>query len=389
MAAIKFTDRWLQALKPPVGRRVEYYDAKQPSLSLRHTDTGRRTWYTLYRVAGYRAFRRLRLGDYPAYSLAQARRLAAETVLAAQRGEDKREARNARKTAPTVADLIDEFGEHHAKNLSSGVEAIRILKKDVLPYWKDRKASDLRRRDLVLVRDKIIERGSPIMANRVQGLVIKLFNFAVDRDILPASPFAGMRKHQEQPRDRHLTDDEIKQFFKALESAPVTEGVRIALRLVLITGQRPGEVSAIMRTDISGDTWTLPAVKTKKRRAHRVPLTPLALKLFEAAAAIEPDSEYYFPSPTGPGPITRAALSRAIARMGIKLEPFTPHDLRRTCRTGLSALGVDHLVAELVLNHKPSGMQAVYDLYSYDKEKREALEAWAEHLEALIQAADE
>jgi integrase len=141
--------------------------------------------------------------------------------------------------------------------------------------------------------------------------------------------------------------------------------------------------------EINGDTWNIPAARRKGRTAHSVPLCSLALEILNEARLISGQSVFVFQSPQGGAdrPTERLSLSRAVSRhlqeCGFN-EAWTPHDLRRTVRTGLAELGIGDLVAEQVLGHKIGGIMGVYNQHSYATEKRQALEKWERHIRRIV-----
>ena len=168
----------------------------------------------------------------------------------------------------------------------------------------------------------------------------------------------------------------------------------LSLKLSLVTGQRISEVAGINLKEIdfnlSAPVWTVPGKRTKIKKPNRVPLSPLALAVIAQARELAGTSEWVFPSPTGKGPMGAHAATKALerARSAIGLEDFRIHDLRRTAATRMAELGVSPHTISLILNHasarKGSLTSKVYVQYSYDKEKREALDAWAARLEQLV-----
>ena len=178
----------------------------------------------------------------------------------------------------------------------------------------------------------------------------------------------------------------------------------LALKLVLVTGQRPGEVAGMHESEISGRTWTIPASRRGKTSTdHDVYLTDAALGIIADAKAEvarlqkrreEPPAGFIFE--TGPGaPLTNAAMARAVERcraaLGNKATAkghWTPHDLRRSMRTGLSAEKVRPDIAELTIGHVKRGMLRVYDQHEFEDERRAALEAWERRLLALVDGRD-
>jgi integrase len=306
-------------------------------------------------------------------------------------GAKKLEEKATMKAAPSVADLLQEFWDMELKSKASGKERNRLLVKDVLPAWGERKVATITRRDAVLLVDAVRERAA-ITANRLQSVLVRMFNFAAERGILEYSPLAGMKKRPEKARQRVLDDEEIRLLWAALDLEDTTidcyRVTKLALKMILLTGQRPGEVCGMTWTEISGDTWTIPATRMKGRVAHSVPLSDMAQELIEEARIYSGETPFVFASShIDNGPLTSHALSKAILRhwqeIGIT-EPFTPHDLRRTLRTRLAEIGIDDVVAERVMGHKLQGMLAIYNRHGYDAEKRQALDRWAKRLKQIV-----
>ncbi len=384
-----FTDRFLRTLKPPSSGRTEYYDQTVPGLTLRITATGAMTFALAYRTPGNPCKQKLTLGQYPTVPLAEARQRARQVLNDIANGKNPAAAKQAIKTAPTVADLLTEFWERELSKKKTGAEMRRLLEKDALPAWGKRKVQDITRRDVVVLLDKVRDRGAPVTANRLLGRLTRLFNFACERGILEESPCTRLKKIEEHPRERVLTDTELAAFWQGLDDTGIDPGTALALRLILVTGQRPGEVSGMAWAEVEEDWWTIPAKRTKNGREHRVPLTALAQTLLTQARKLAGESAYVFPSPRLNGrdkPLEVRSLSRAIDRKHAQLglEKFVPHDLRRSVRTRLAELGIDDVVAERVLNHTLQGIARVYNRHDYDMEKRAALETWSKRLQTLI-----
>ena len=166
--------------------------------------------------------------------------------------------------------------------------------------------------------------------------------------------------------------------------------------MALVTGQRIGEVANIALSELSLDDaaplWIIPSDRTKNGQPNRVPLSPLALKLIAEAKELAGESQWLFPSPNGEGPIDAHAPTRALARArdAIGLNDFRIHDLRRTAATQMAELGVSPHTISMILNHVSARQSTitskVYVQYGYDREKRDALEAWSARLEAIISA---
>ena len=397
---MRFTDRSIKALRPKA-ERYEAWEDGRTGLGVRVSPAGRRSWIYMYRFNG--KARRMTLGTYPGMGLASARVKHAQAKEALERGNDPGTAhvqgRRADRQAETVEALVKEYLEKWARpRKRSASEDERTLNKDVLPLWGKRKARDITRRDVILLLDGIVERGAPIQANRTLAVIRKMFNFAISRDILDATPVAMVNAPaKEIQRDRVLTADEIKTFWQGLEGAPMSKGVQLALRLQLVTAQRKGEVIGANKSefDLSEKVWTIPAERSKNGTAHRVPLSDFALQLIEEALEATGGSDWLFPSTHGhQNHINPEAVSHALrnalrpsektGKPAIVLENVTPHDLRRTAASNITALGINRLTVSKVLNHVETGVTAIYDRYQYDTEKRHALEAWAAQLDSII-----
>jgi integrase len=189
-----------------------------------------------------------------------------------------------------------------------------------------------------------------------------------------------------------LSPDEIAAFWKALDSRPAGMPRRcaIALMLELVTAQRKGEVVGAEWSEMDREqerVWVIPAEKAKNGLAHRVPLSDLALSLLAELKPLSGGSKWLFPSPKADRPMEPRAVNHAVLRVIDKLGvggDMTPHDLRRSAASHMTGMGISRFVVARILNHVERGVTAVYDRYSYDREKRQALDAWARRVTAII-----
>ena len=225
-------------------------------------------------------------GVYPTMPLVEAHTALAKAreILAiggdpgGQLTKDKAEHRR----SPTVNQLMDEYIEKWAKpRKRTWEEDARMLSKDVIPFLGRRKAKDIKRRDIILLIDEIVNRGSPIAANRTLRIIRKMFSFAVKRGVLDASPCIEIdAPAKENQRERVLTEDEIKMFWFGLDNAKMSDGTKLVLKLLLVTAQRKGEVTQAewSEIDLKKGWWTIPKEKSKNERTHRVPLSKMAIR---------------------------------------------------------------------------------------------------------------
>jgi len=238
---------------------------------------------------------------------------------------------------------------------------------------------------------KVRER-APTGANRLQGVLVRMFNFAAERGMIEFSPLGGMRKTRETPRSRVLSDEEIKLFWEAMNlentEIDIYRLTKLALKMILLTGQRPGEVANMKWENLTDSWWVIPADARKNNEENRIPIVPMMQDILDEAKIYSSDSSWVFRSTHNEGtPITVGAMTNAIRRhwseMGIS-GGFCSHDLRRTLRTRLAEIGIDDVIAERVLGHKLQGLLKVYNRYSYEKEKRQAMLAWERRLQSIL-----
>lgn len=386
----------------PNDRRQEIPDSLCTGLYLIVQPTGKKGWQVRYRHGG--VHRRMTLGSYPILSLAEARQRARDALAAATEGRDPAEEVRAAK-APKPEDnrdkvktLIAQYDRRHLSGLKSRETVRRELDRFVGAAWGDRDIHTITKRDVIDLLDNIVDSGRAVTANRIRAYLNKFLNWCVERDILASSPAAGVKPPaKEAARDRVLTDDEVRLFWRACDAAgPLWGGLG---KMLLLTGQRLNEVAQMTEAEINGDLWHLAAQRTKNGRAHDVPLSSPALRVLAGMERIKGADGYIFTT-TGRTPVSgfhkaRATIAEHMERIAaedaggpIDIPAWTFHDLRRTAATGMARLGVAVRVTEAVLNHVSGtggGIVAVYQRHDFADEKRQALEAWGRHVMALIE----
>lgn len=415
----KLTDRFVKTVRPHPTKRLEFADTVVPGFRLRVTPLGHRSYVFLYRQN--RRFRRYTIGDLQSLTLGKARDIARVARRGVFRGEDPCAEKTARRDAATFAELADEYLKKHARKFKKSAAADeRTLNKDVLPHWKHLAVRDITRRDVRTLIDGIVERGAPVMANRVLALVRKMFNFGVDHDWLEANPAARVGKPApETSRDRVLTDEELQRLWRVLSNLPTTADLpapgrkrsqgpdddplcpiaphlAALMKVRLLTAQRGGEVARMRWADLElGDAkdekasgwWTIPGADTKNDEPHRVPLVQEVVALIRTLQPGEGEEprEYVF-AVRGESVEDRVKKVPAVLSRLLKFD-FRGHDLRRTAATRMAAAGIPREHIAHVLNHVDGGPRAtlVYDRYSYDREKKVAVETWARVLKGVAE----
>jgi integrase len=371
---MRLTVRGIEALEPGEKRR-EIPDSLMTGLYLLvQPGTGNKVWAVRCRQNGRP--RKFTIGRYPLYGLAEAREAAQRILRSVSEGRDP-----GRPNTGSVDDTIAQFLERYARRKyrpSTLREVTRTLDR-ALAAWRGRRLDSITKAD---VRDLLDSIGAPAASNAVLKFLKRLFSWAVSEDLLKASPLIGFQKpHVEKSRERILTDDELCRVWKAAESAGYAFGDFV--RVAIFTGQRPGEVSGMRRDELRGDTWILPSERVKNKKSHSVPLSRQALAIIEAAPQISTNHVFSYAEgkPIRGLHHAKQALGRASGVTG-----WTLHDLRRTCASGLARLGVSIAVIEQILNHRGgslAGVAGVYIRHQFEKEKREALQQWADYVERL------
>lgn len=403
MPRVALTDRFCSTAKA-IGVQTDYFDETVSGLALRVTGQGRRSWCYLYTSPrdGKRA--RATIGSYPATSLAAARGKALEARGHVEAGQDPRLVLVGQSAAGmTVAALVDAYlADPEKAALRSKAEIARRLRKNVVPVIGAVRIADLRRRDVRNVTDAILRRGKKVEATRVFEDVRAMVRWANENEYLDANPVDGMAKPAEATSsNRVLSDDEIRTLWAGLPKA-LSRSVQCqrVVKLCLVTAQRVGEVAGMVRAeiDLPAREWRLPGSRTKNGHPHVVPLSDLAIQIInEAMADNGSEAEPLFPCCDGslsPVAVARTILraneigeDRPRGRFGIA--PWSAHDLRRTALTGMARLGIAPIVLGHVANHRTTTRAgvtlAVYSQYTYDKEKRAALNLWANRLSAIVE----
>ncbi len=349
MPTVLLTAKFMKHVEPPATGRLDYYDTQEPGLVLRVAASGRKTWNYYYRMPGSRRKRRFTIDKV--LSLAKAR---GEVLKLRQQVKNEGRPRRRASRLEVGADLQRPhhwYETDHQEEVPRRGNAHRHQR--TAPHWRDRKIHELTRADIRAILTAIAERPAPVMANRVSplsaGSTTSPSN-TMSRASRPTPPPASPSRGKETPRDRALTRKEIRTLWTACEQAqhpprvddvdpdnppvPIAPLMALGLQLILVTGQRPGEVFGMRRADLDEKKtwWTIPKTLTKNANTHRVPLTKTAKTLIKAAIEAGPKD------PPMSSPATKAPRLACEQRRPRRSSPpgplgfaFHRHDLPGPC----------------------------------------------------------
>src|SRR6516164_3584676 len=359
------------------------------------------SWTLRYRFAGREHW--LTLGHYPDMSLAEARIEARRARVLLDKQQDplsvRRAAEAEQRERGSFRELCEEWYRYEiiGRGLRHPDVPRRHLDKYLLPKLGRTAAVDVTPADIARVIDELKGR-APTAANDLLRFTRRIFAFGVRRRMVPGNPAADFSPRldgggTERPRSRALSLDELAQLFEKVRETPSFGADNgLALKLLLALCVRKGELLGArwQEFDLDGSTplgavWHLPASRTKTGASLDIPLVPAVVAWLRETRTLDVGSEYLFPKRRRDRRerephVGRDTLNAALQRVKHGLRPFTLHDLRRTARTQLAALGVRREVAERCLGHAIRGVEGIYDRHDYFMERRVALGQWTDLL---------
>jgi integrase len=403
--------RSLKAAEKP----FDVKDTQVPGLHVRVMPTGRRSFVLLGRFPGKPHPTRRALGGYGELTLEEARDKAREWRKLISRGIDPQvqEERDRqlvlRQQCITFAAVAEDFIRDKLPSERKGREVEQDIRRELLPKWGGRAITDITALDVRnLVKAIKDRRGTPYQAHNVLIIIRRLFGWAIDQAVygIEQSPCDRLKPKsivgRRLSRTRVLDNDELRAFWRA--TGRLGYPYQHIYRLLALTGLRRNEVAWARWSEFNLEqkVWTIPAERMKGGAAHVVPLTADVLAILHELPRFR-DGGFLFSTTFGRKPVrgfNRAkhrldchmlrswqAIGRIRGedRRNKTISPFVIHDVRRTMRTGLSALPIPDLVRELVVAHTKPGLHKVYDQHAYQNEKLHALTLWAGRLRSIVQ----
>ena len=385
---MKLTQKTIAALALPAGKtEAIVFDEDLPGFGVRMRAGGTRSWIYQYKIGNQN--RRITLGSLAALTPARARETAGDLHAAVRLGRDpageKTEGRG--RAAETMGAVAQSYLTYQSGHLRprSYVEVERHL----LRYCKPLHGLQLVKIDRRTVAARITDVASnsgAATANRVRASLSALFSWAMRQGLCDFNPVAGTGRAPEQSRARVLDDGELKVIWNALGS----DDYSAIIKLLILTGCRRDEIGSLRWCEVTGDQIVLPPQRTKGNREHRIPIVGAVRAILDGR---ERDGTFVFgrqyAKPFSGWGVSKAGLDRRIRAAGHQLPGWRIHDLRRSFRTGLGALGIAPHIAELAINHARKGIEATYDKHRYEGEIKTALTLWANQVFAIVEGQDE
>ena len=381
---MKLTRANIAKLTLPAGKAESlFWDDDIHGFGLRVREGGSRVLIFQYKH-GNRT-RRITLGHCSALDPATARKTAGELYARTKLGHDPAAERDERRTDETFGSYIKPFLNWQRGRVRPST--LRHLERHLLinlaPLHRLPFAS-ITRREVATQLSRLSET-SPVQANRTRSSLATFLNWAMREGLTETNVALLTNKNAEKPRERVLSNSEIKTIWNALPEGDFADIVRV----LFLTGQRATEISDLRwdEIDFEKDVIRLPPHRTKNRRSHTIPMSSMVRSILEARQ--QNGRDYVF----GIAERGFSGWSKAKARLdeAIKIPEWKIHDLRRTCATGLGELGVYPHVIEAILNHisgTRGGVAGLYNKAAHEIEKAAALQRWAEHVAAIVEGRD-
>ncbi|MDD2978068.1 tyrosine-type recombinase/integrase [Aquabacterium sp.] len=420
------TDTKLRNLKP---RDKAYQEADEGGLFVEVQPGGTKTFRLRYRIGGRGSKQeKVSLGEYPGFSLADARAWREDckalvkrglSPMALKRGDpipddatpevkeiaqaflknwcwravEKAKVKEAEALSVTT---VEAFARHWyaeiAEPANSNPRNIkRILEKDVIPAIGSKQVSEVTVSDVLTITDKIKARGADQMALQTRNVLKRLFAYAIAREKTNFNPAAAVEAKfiaSAKSRDVALTPEEVGRLLRAIYQSSMKRAHKLALHLLILCMVRKSELIEAKweEIDFEKGEWSIPGERMKKDKPHLVPLSRQAAAMFEELKGLASGSEWIFPSRGNLNkPIAKSTLNVAVRTLEHDVQDFVIHDFRRTASTHLHEAGFNSDWIEKALAHETKGIRGVYNRAQYAEQRREMLQWWADFVNAQIE----
>ena len=380
----RLTYRTVHAAKADNGNELRIWDTLQRGLLLRVYASGVKAWWCVYsRQNRPRWYLLVPLTLWPSPT----RRKAAKVMALVADGKDPVAERAAQRSSGSFSDLHKRYVEQCAsKNNRSWQHTSRLVLTNILPRWGKLQASTITRAD---AKQLLASVAKPSVATQAMLAASAVFQWAVDEDMLSFNPCRGIAKKVTNDRERVLSPSEYAPFWRALDDIDLVQA--LALRSVLLTGQRPGEVAHMRLEHIKDGWWEMPGdvipgiwPGTKNGKSHRVFLAEPVQAII--AELVEPEAKpgYVFARPIGKAVQRLDAAMRDVCST-LQMEKATPHDLRRSFGSLVTGLGFGRQSMDRILNHADHTVGSIYDRHGYAAEDRHIMTTVASSIMGMVE----
>lgn len=432
------SDTKLRNLKPAA---KVFQESDDGGLFIEVMPSGTKVWRLRYRIGGRGAKQeKVTLGEYPDYSLAEARAWREEckmliarglSPMALRRGDDipadashmakelaqtfirnwclkTRTKAKEKEAAQRQADTVEAFArqwysEIVMANNKDPRNILRALEKDIIPAIGQKQISDVTPTDVLAITDRIKNRGADQMALQTRNIMKRLFAYAIAREKTQFNPATAIEAKfiaTARSREVALSAEEIGKLLREVYKSSIKRAYKLAIHLLIICMVRKGELVGARweEIDLEKGEWVIPphdrqmlasgrvVTGMKMKKPHTVQLSQQAIAMFEELRGLSSGSEWVLPSRGNlHHPIAHSTLNQAIRSLKIDVRDFVIHDFRRTASTHLHEAGFNSDWIEKCLAHETKGIRGVYNRAQYADQRREMLQWWADFVDSQIQ----
>lgn len=387
----KFTHNKIANLSAEKNR---YHITEGNGFCLRVSPKGTKTWFYRYKFGGKEKW--LTIGNFPVMGVAEARKAFNDLWEIRQSDQDPEEIiqKKLLQKNNNVKTLIsDWYNNYIVKHRKQPQQIKQQIDADIIPLLGTFEIEKIQPRDIAKALDNIVQRGSPVHANKVLSTLKQVFNYAVSRGEITINPAMNIRARDigglEKPRERNLDLDEIKKIWLFLDSDDHSMSIQIknGIKIILLTGARTGELRLAKWSEFNFEKslWIIPPENNKIGLSMKIHLSELTKKLLLEIKAITL-SNFVLAGVDDDSPLGDKSISKAIQRIQkrVGIPQWTAHDLRRTFATQLGEiLRVDPVVIEKCLGHKMPKIMATYNKDEMLYQRKEALDKWSSLIEEL------
>lgn len=390
------TDTKLQRLG---SKERAYQCADGGGLIIEVLPTGKKVWRMQYRLGGRDGKKeKVTLGEYPAFTILEARRWREECRGMIAHGQSPAAAKRGSKlaVAERQSDSVRAFAEQWFQDVvnrtnSEPRNVRRVLDKDIIPSIGDKHIADVDIEDVLAITDAVKARGADQMALQTRNVLKRLFAYGIARGKTRFNPAAAIEARfiaMARSRDVALSPHEVGKLLRGIYQSSIKRQHKLALHLLILCMVRKSELIEARwdEFDFEKAEWSIPAARMKKEKAHMVPLSAQAVAMFEELRALASGSAWVLPSRSSlKQPISNSTLNQAVRSLDLGIRDFVIHDFRRTASTQLHEAGFNTDWVEKALAHEQKGIRGIYNRAEYLTQRREMLQWWANMVDEQIE----